>query len=96
MVSVNLNKFIFFLGNENDTNLNYLLIFEYTDSGTLRSYLKDNFCKLNWNVKLQFAIQIADAISYIHGRNIIHCGLVGILNNFYNLLVSLTVNINLY
>ncbi|RIA82666.1 hypothetical protein C1645_835028 [Glomus cerebriforme] len=34
------------------------------NSGTLRNYLKDNFSKLDWNIKLQFAIQIADRVSF--------------------------------
>ena len=55
-----------------------MFVLEYADDGTLRSYLKDNFNKLDWNVKLQFAIQIADAVSYIHQNNIIHRDLVSI------------------
>ncbi|CAB4398900.1 unnamed protein product [Rhizophagus irregularis] len=58
-----------------DPTSNYLLILEYADSGTLGNYLKDNFSKLDWNVKLQFAIQIADAVSCIHQNNIVHCDL---------------------
>lgn len=65
-------------------NLNYLLILEYADSGTLRNYLKYNFSKLDWNIKLQFAIQIADAISCIHQKNIIHRDLVSIKIIFYS------------
>jgi serine/threonine protein kinase len=59
----------------------YLLILEYADSGTLRNYLKNNFNKLDWNIKLQFAIQIANAVTYIHQRNIVHRDLVCILSN---------------
>ncbi|RIA94414.1 kinase-like domain-containing protein, partial [Glomus cerebriforme] len=47
--------------NEDNVDPDYLLILEYADSGTLRNYLKENFNKLDWNMKLQFAIQIADA-----------------------------------
>jgi serine/threonine protein kinase len=61
---------------------NYLLILEYADSGTLGSYLKENFYKLDWNIKLQFAIQIADAVSCIHQHDIIHCDLVSISLTF--------------
>ena len=57
---------------------NYLLILEYADSGTLRNYLEDNFSKLDWNIKLQFAIQIADAVSCMHKKDIIHRDLVSI------------------
>src|SRR5947207_1231997 len=68
------------LDNEHhDVGLNYLLILEYADSGTLRNYLKDNFDKLDWNIKLQFAIQIADAVSCMHSKDIIHRDLVSIL-----------------
>jgi serine/threonine protein kinase len=59
---------------------NYSLILEYADSGTLSEYLKENFNGLDWNIKLQFAIQIADAVSYIHKHDIIHCDLVSIFS----------------
>ncbi|PKY43658.1 kinase-like protein [Rhizophagus irregularis] len=44
-----------------DSNSNYLLILEYADS--------------DWNMKLQFAIQIADAVLCVHQNDIIHCDL---------------------
>ncbi|CAB4376479.1 unnamed protein product [Rhizophagus irregularis] len=53
----------------------YLFIFEYANGGTLRDYLENNFYKLDWNIKLQFAIQIADAVSCLHQNDIIHCDL---------------------
>jgi serine/threonine protein kinase len=55
---------------------NYLLILEYADSDTLGNYLKANFDKLNWIMKLQFAIQIADAVLCLHQNDIIHRDLV--------------------
>ena len=55
-----------------------MLILECADGGTLGNYLKDNFVKLDWNKKLQFAIQIADAVSCIHRKNIIHRDLVSV------------------
>jgi len=59
-----INLSIVYLDNEEnmDSNSNYLLILEYADSGTLGNYLKNNFNKLDWNIKLQFAIQLADAV----------------------------------
>ena len=66
------------LDNDDNIDSNYLLILEYADSGTLGNYLKDNFNKLDWNIKLQFAIQIADAVLCVHQNDIIHCGLVSI------------------
>jgi serine/threonine protein kinase len=68
---------LFLLDNEKDIlDSDYLLILEYADGSTLRNYLKNNFYKLDWNIKLQFAIQIANAVSYIHQNDIIHCNLV--------------------
>ncbi|CAB5359579.1 unnamed protein product [Rhizophagus irregularis] len=61
--------------NEDNIDSNYLLILECADSGTLGNYLKDNFDRLDWNMKLQFSIQIADAVSCIHQYDIIHCDL---------------------
>ena len=63
---------MFYLGSEDNMNPDYSFILEYADSGTLRDYLKNNFSKLDWNIKLQFASQIADAVSCIHHKRIIH------------------------
>ncbi|CAB4373851.1 unnamed protein product [Rhizophagus irregularis] len=60
------------LDNENYIDSNFLLVLEYADSGTLRNYLKDNFHKFDWNIKLKFATQIADAVSSMHKKNIVH------------------------
>ncbi|RGB43058.1 kinase-like domain-containing protein, partial [Rhizophagus diaphanus] len=60
------------LDNENYIDSNFLLVLEYADSGTLRNYLKDNFHILDWDIKLKFAIQIADAVSSMHKKNIVH------------------------
>ncbi|PKY30699.1 HCP-like protein [Rhizophagus irregularis] len=57
--------------NEDNIDSNYLLILECADSGTLGNYLKDNFDRLDWNMKLQFAIQIADAVSYVYSVGVL-------------------------
>ena len=75
-----------------DIDSNYLLILEYADSNTLRNYLKDNFNGLDWNMKLQFAIQTADAVSCMHQKDIIHRDLVSL--NFYNNNNQIYYNIN--
>ena len=36
----------------------YLLVIEYADSGSLNSYLKENFDKLEWNDKFRLALQL--------------------------------------
>ncbi|GES99717.1 kinase-like domain-containing protein [Rhizophagus clarus] len=61
-----------FFGITSNTNSDYLFIFEYADSGTLRNYLNENFNKLGWNIKLRFATQLVDAILFIHKKDITH------------------------
>ncbi|PKC67841.1 HCP-like protein [Rhizophagus irregularis] len=53
----------------------YSLVLEYADGGTLYSYLKENFIKLEWNDKYRLALQLASAIECIHNKGIIHCDL---------------------
>ena len=59
----------------NQTN-NYLLIVEYANGGSLCSYLKENFSKLEWSDKYRLALQLASAVACIHDEGIIHCDLV--------------------
>jgi serine/threonine protein kinase len=49
---------------------------EYADSGTLRNYLSEHFENLTWNNKLNLALQLANAISYLHDKEIVHHDLV--------------------
>ena len=80
-----LNFLILFIHFNYNIGSNYLLILEYADSDTLRNYLRNNFNRLDWNMKLQFAIQIADAVSCIHRLDIIHRDLVSFC--FFRLLI---------
>ncbi|CAB4376582.1 unnamed protein product [Rhizophagus irregularis] len=68
----NNTNIIKFLENENivDSDSNYLFVSNYDE--TLANYLKNNFNILIWDTKLKFAIQIAEAVSYMHQANIIH------------------------
>ena len=54
----------------------YLLVIEYADGGSLYSYLKENFNKLEWSDKYRLALQLASAVECIHNEGIIHCDLV--------------------
>ncbi|PKK69544.1 kinase-like protein [Rhizophagus irregularis] len=56
-------------------HINYILVMEYADSGSLRNYLKDNFGKLTWNDKHHMAYQLACAVSCLHNKGIAHCDL---------------------
>jgi serine/threonine protein kinase len=54
----------------------YYLVLEYADSGTLNAYLDKYFNELNWNDKLQLALQLANSIEFLHEEGIIHRDLV--------------------
>jgi len=49
---------------------------KYADGGTLRSYLKQNFAKLDWNDKYRMAYQLTDAVLCLHDEGIVHRDLV--------------------
>nr|CAG8543366.1 5352_t:CDS:10 [Entrophospora candida] len=57
---------------KNERNEKYLLVLEYADSGTLKSYLQEKFELISWDLKLKFAYEIASAVSCLHENNIIH------------------------
>jgi serine/threonine protein kinase len=61
----------------------YLLVLEYADGGSLYSYLKENFNKLEWNNKYRLALQLASAVECIHNKGIIHCDLVRTTYNYF-------------
>jgi serine/threonine protein kinase len=51
-------------------------IVEYADNSTLRNYLSERFDNLTWNNKLNLAFQLANAISCLHDKEIVHHDLV--------------------
>ncbi|CAG8565650.1 4261_t:CDS:2, partial [Scutellospora calospora] len=61
--------------NVNTNTIPYMLVLEYADSGTLESYLRENFKYLTWNDKIRFALQTASAVRYLHSKRIVHLGL---------------------
>jgi serine/threonine protein kinase len=63
----------------------YSLVLEYADSGSLKTYLKKYFNELGWDDKVGLALQLANAISFLHERDIIHRDLVNI---YYLLIIS--------
>jgi len=54
----------------------YSFVLEYADSGTLNNYLSKHFNELDWGDKNQLALQLASAVEFIHGCDIIHRDLV--------------------
>ena len=49
----------------------YSLVLEYADN-TLESYLAKHFSELSWSNKYRLAFQLANAVAYLHEREIIH------------------------
>ncbi|RGB34706.1 kinase-like domain-containing protein, partial [Rhizophagus diaphanus] len=52
--------------------INYMLVMEYADGGSLRNYLKNNFNTLTWNDKYLMAYQLSSAVSYLHVEGVVH------------------------
>ncbi|RHZ87887.1 hypothetical protein Glove_29g125 [Diversispora epigaea] len=69
-ISDNILKFYGITKQENTNN--YMIVREYANNGSLRQYLRTNFQKLDWNVKLNLSKQIANALMNLHSNNIIH------------------------
>ncbi|CAB4441027.1 unnamed protein product [Rhizophagus irregularis] len=57
---------------QSNNSKKYLLVMEYANSGTLRNYLSECFENLTWNDKLNLALQLANAISFLHDNEIVH------------------------
>ncbi|CAB4393314.1 unnamed protein product [Rhizophagus irregularis] len=62
---------------EFDTIQKYSFVLEYADSGTLNTYLNEHFNELDWTDKYKLASQLASAIEFLHGEDIIHRDLHG-------------------
>ncbi|GBC22532.2 kinase-like domain-containing protein [Rhizophagus irregularis DAOM 181602=DAOM 197198] len=58
--------------NHHGNVINYMLVMEYADGGSLRNYLKNNFSKLTWNDKYLMAYQLSSAVSYLHVEGVVH------------------------
>ncbi|CAG8844318.1 3300_t:CDS:2, partial [Gigaspora margarita] len=57
-----------FIGIIKQNTYGIMFIHEYANEGTLRQYLDQNFCKLNWNDKLTLAKQLVSAIKCLHEK----------------------------
>ena len=77
-----------------DTKVEYSLILEYADGGTLTTCLNDHFNELDWNDKYRLAFQLANAVEHIHDYDIIHRDLVIFILLFFNLINLLLILLN--
>ncbi|CAG8477786.1 306_t:CDS:2 [Cetraspora pellucida] len=73
-VKLNLcNNIIRFLGvTKDNTNHKYYLIMEFANNGDLYTYIRQKHHFLNWNKRLNLALQIANGLSVLHSEEIIH------------------------
>ena len=60
--------------------INYSLVLEYADGGTLGKYLTDNAGTFKRESQLKFAKELASAILCLHDHDIIHRDLVSLIN----------------
>jgi serine/threonine protein kinase len=52
------------------------MVLEYANEGNLREYLEKKFDSLQWENKIQMALDITRGLLCLHSRNIIHRDLV--------------------
>ncbi|CAB4472837.1 unnamed protein product [Rhizophagus irregularis] len=52
--------------------MSYILVLEYANEGNLRDYLRNNFASLEWNHKIQMALDITNGLKFLHSKEIIH------------------------
>ncbi|RHZ85124.1 hypothetical protein Glove_71g183 [Diversispora epigaea] len=50
----------------------YYLVLQYAKDGDLRTYLQDNFNRLDWKIKIKMAKDITSGLYCIHEENIVH------------------------
>jgi serine/threonine protein kinase len=61
-------------------NGSYAMVLEYANNGNLRNYLgnKKFFDSLQWEGKIQMALDITCGLSYLHSEEVIHRDLVNL------------------
>ncbi|CAB5388159.1 unnamed protein product [Rhizophagus irregularis] len=61
---------ISFLGISRDNG--YVVVLEYANEGNLREYLTKKFKSLEWEKKIQMALDITSGLNFLHSKGIIH------------------------
>ncbi|GES90923.1 kinase-like domain-containing protein [Rhizophagus clarus] len=57
---------------QNNSPKTYYLVMRYLGSITLQDYLKENFHKLTWGLKLNLALQLVLKVKDLHDKGIVH------------------------
>ncbi|RHZ80107.1 hypothetical protein Glove_139g45 [Diversispora epigaea] len=69
----NHDNIINFYGVSNDPSTEtYYLVLQYAKDGDLRTYLRNNFNRLDWKIKIKMAKDITSGLYCIHEENIVH------------------------
>ncbi|CAG8571367.1 1780_t:CDS:2, partial [Acaulospora morrowiae] len=58
--------------NQDQSSHTYLVVFEYSDGGSLRQFLKENHETISWHTKLQLSKQLVGALMWLHSNDIVH------------------------
>ncbi|CAB5376214.1 unnamed protein product [Rhizophagus irregularis] len=61
-----------FFGLTRESNGNYLSVSKFANEGNLRDYLKNKFSTLQWDTKLQMALDITRGLMWLHSYDVIH------------------------
>ncbi|CAB4376459.1 unnamed protein product [Rhizophagus irregularis] len=61
-----------FFGLTRESNGNYLSVSKFANEGNLRDYLKSKFSTLQWDTKLQMALDITRGLMWLHSYDVIH------------------------
>ncbi|CAG8482829.1 16009_t:CDS:2 [Dentiscutata erythropus] len=60
---------------KNANLVKYVLILEYEDNGLCENICTKNSAKIEWALKIKYAIQLVEAVKCLHAHIIIHCDL---------------------
>ncbi|RIB16531.1 kinase-like domain-containing protein, partial [Gigaspora rosea] len=63
---LNLSKLAIYGITQNTETKEYLMVFQYANHGSLSKYLRNNFCNLTWQSKLEILKNISDELDSVH------------------------------
>ncbi|RIB12615.1 kinase-like domain-containing protein [Gigaspora rosea] len=63
---LNFTKLAIYGITQNTETMEYLMVFQYANNGSLSKYLRNNFCNLTWPTKLEILKNISKELDNIH------------------------------